>query len=86
MKENNERTLNISITLGLLSMCIGSVTLFSLYISATRELDRLRKDREQVAIIEKFIEKHEPNIKPAARRGYAEWTVETRWPMDMNKY
>lgn len=45
------------------------------------ELAAMKHDRAEVARIEAFIEKQVPHIHPATRRGFAELTVETRWPI-----
>lgn len=53
--------------------------------SCSKELDKHREDREEVARIEKWIQEQDPRIPSATRRGYAEFTVETGWKIEMEK-
>ena len=46
-----------------------------------KELASMKRDREEVKRVEAFIEKQAPHIPSATRRGFAEFTVETKWPL-----
>ena len=62
----------------LASVCIAQCVVF---LSLLQELNQYKNDRAEVARIEQFIEKQAPYHHPATRRGFAEWTVEHRWPV-----
>jgi hypothetical protein len=78
----NKRTLIAGTVIGLVSGLPVMLMVGSNLRDATRELERMREDRVAVTRIEKFIEQRSPHLPAAMRRGYAEWTVETGWPVE----
>jgi hypothetical protein len=82
MNLRNLAYINASISVIVL---LGFIILGNAYRDAKEDLGKFRRDREEVARIEQWIEKQAPNIPSATRRGYAEFTVETKWPVETKK-
>ena len=60
---------------------ISYVLAYSKNLDCLKELEKHRHDREEVTRIEKWIERQNPRIPSATRRGYAEFTVDSGWPV-----
>ena len=76
-----DEAINKNKTCGSINDVISYVLAYRKNLDCLKELEKHRKDREEVTRIEKWIERQNPRIPSATRRGYAEFTVENGWPV-----